>query len=268
MNFRLILVLFFLSVFGLPVFSLSIAAPQKIVSHSAWNFQAETDFLESFSSANVLLDGEKIVVWNPPSQPVIFNEQSVLKASSLDKKLFVSIAGVSIGNHTLTIQTLDSANAVLNSKDALVAAVEPLDSGVQADWQARLDALKTEVDSLKQQLESANAENDALQQSLSKLDSRLEAQKNALSNLSSLVELVRENQASSTRFSENADRQLQELQQKISDLQEQLNPGSGATGFAAAGSFSWSFATVLGILILVGIAGFTIYRYSKEKKLY
>lgn len=174
------------------------------------------------------------------------------------------------GSHTLVIQTLDSSSAVLNSKDALVLAVEPLDSGIQSDLQSRIDSLKSEIDSLEQQLDSANQQNSALQQSLSKQDSRLEEQSNALSNLAALVELVRKNQSNSTSFSQTADQQLQELQQRVSDLQKPVESGSDSsvTSFVTAGAFSWSVATIFGLLILVGIAGFTVYRHVQEKKIY
>ncbi|MBU0636461.1 hypothetical protein KKE06_05535 [Candidatus Micrarchaeota archaeon] len=283
MNTRILGSLGLFLLLGFSVSGFSIIAPEKVVAHASWDFRVEFDLLDSFYVTEVLLDGKSVLLLYSNYTVVLdpFNSQKVVSTTAFDKKLFVNMTGLNSGSHSLVIQTKDSGNQVLSSQNQTILVIEPLSTAFEGDILAQINALKTENDSLQEQLDQANQKILALEQELSNQNRKTNEQKTELKNLSALVDLLQQKQASSMEFDEGVSQQVQELESRLGipgrASDGQLDQGPSTQGVGAApltglvtqsGSFSWTTATILSLVILVVIIGYTVYRHTKEKKLY
>ncbi len=260
--------------FAFPVLAFSITAPQKVVSSSNWSFGVEFELADSFQLATVSLDGKKLLTLYSNYQTALdpFNGFQVLKTTSLDRKLFVSMAGLDAGEHTLMVETQNDSEAVLDSKTHTITAIDALPAGYKDEVQTQLDALKNQNDSLQQELETLQQANSAFEEKSSQQQQTIEQQKTALETLTQLSNWLQENQNSTTQFNQSAAQQMQGIETKLSSQEQALQSiaaDGSVTGLASQpGQFSWRLSTILGLLILIAIAGYTILQHVRERKLY
>jgi flagellar motor protein MotB len=262
-----------LAFFVVPVSAFTITAPEKVTAFSSWSLGIEFDLLDSFQSAVISLDGKKLATLYSNNQEVLdpFNGFRVIKATALDKKFFVSLSGMEPGTHSLLVETQNESGVVLASKTNTITAIDPLSAGYKEEAQVQLDTIKNQNDSLLQELEQLKQTNSALEQKIAQQQQAIEAQQKELDSLNDLSNWLQENQNSVTGFNASSAKQLQEMQNRLSELEQQLkNAGNGSvTGFALqTGTFSWSISTVLGILVLLAIVGYAVLQHVQEKKLY
>lgn len=266
-----------LVLFSNPVFAIALDVPQKTVAFAQWNFTTEFELFDSFDSARVLVDGQLVLSiasnFNYTLDP--FNGDQIVSVSNIanQKKFVVSLTGLSAGNHLVVVETRNSAGEVLASKTATVLMVEPLDSSFAQSTDAQLIAMQNQNSFLTQELQKVLEENGQLKEQLASQNESIAKQQSQIQNLSGLLEVLRQNQGSTTELSQSALTQVQGIQSKLDAHSEQLQSLSNQTGLVSGisgpqGQFAWSFPTILGILILLAILGFTVFRHVQEKKVY
>lgn len=265
-----------LSFFAVSAFAFSIVAPEKVVSSSNWGFGVEFELQDSFQLATVSLDGKKILTLssNFKAYEDPFNGEKIIRATgfAVERKLFVSMTGLDAGEHALTVETQNDSGVVLDTKTQAIAAIEALPIGYKGEVQTQLESLKNQNDSLQQQLESLQQSSSALEERIAQQQQTIEQQRTELDTLTRLAEWLQENQNSATQFNQSAAQQMQGIETKLSSQEQTLQSvvGEGSvTGLASQpGQFSWRLSTILGLLILVAIAGYAILQHVRERKLY
>ncbi len=262
--------------FAFPVLAFSITAPQQVVSSSNWSFGVEFELADSFQLATVSLDGKKILTMysNFRTFEDPFNGDKIIRATGFaaERKLFVSMVGLDTDEHTLTVETQNDSEAVLDSKTHTIAAIDALPVGYRDEVQTQLDALKNQNDSLQQELETLKQSNSSLEEKILQQQQTIEQQKTALETLTQLSNWLQENQNSTTQFNQSAAQQMQGIETKLSSQEQALQSiavDGSVTGLSSQpGQFSWRLSTILGLLILIAIAGYTILQHVRERKLY
>lgn len=273
MRFKPLIVLLLLF-FGVSGFAFSLSVPEKTPIGVAWNFEINTEPNESFYSIVASLDNAKVLTVYSNGQFVTdpFNGYLVIKVTPVGSRLFVAMGGLNAGNHSLTIETHNTSDEVLASKTVSFQTVQMLDSSFSDSMQAELNILKSQNDTLNQQLQEAKQATSALQEKLDAQGRIVETQKNRLQEVSELTDLLQKNQASVSSFNESAAQQLQQLSTRMDESEKLQSTGSnglsGLAGLGNPGTFGLTPAAILGILIVLVIGGFTIYRHIQEKKLY
>ncbi len=262
--------------FAFPAFAFSITAPAKAVSSSNWSFGVEFELADSFQLATVSLDGKKILTMSSNFRTFEdpFNGEKIIRATGFaaERKLFVSMAGLDTGEHTLTVETQNDSGVVLDTKTHTIAAIDALPAGYKDEVQTQLDALKNQNDSLQQQLDALQQANSSLEEKTVQQQQTIEQQRTELGTLTTLANWLQENQNSTTQFNESVAQQMQGIETKLSSREQALQSIAGdgsVTGLASQpGQFGWRLSTILGLLILVAIAGYAILQHVRERKLY
>lgn len=261
-----------LAFFAVPVSAFLIAAPEKTVASSNWSFVVEFELGDSFQSAVISLDDKRVLTMYSDYRNFIFDPSRIIKAdgSVLDRKLFVSAASLDAGDHSILVETFNDAGVVLASKTQPFSTIDPLSSVTGQGMNADLNALWSQNDSLAQQLQQVQQANSELEKKIADQKQQIEQQNTEIQKLSQLVDWLQQNQNSTTQFNESVSKQVQGFESRLSEQEQKLQSSQG--GFSLSGlatsRMGMPLATILGLLILVVIVGYTVFRHVREKKLY
>ncbi|MFH0955328.1 MAG: hypothetical protein V1777_04460 [Candidatus Micrarchaeota archaeon] len=239
--------------------AVTIQASDKIVTGSNWSFSVKLDSTDLYYTLNVLLDSQKIgslYSTNPPTfVPDPFNGSMINSSRFANQTLFVSLTGLSAGNHELRVETFNQENVSLQSQTKPFLAIEPVDTQIQTSMNQSVLTLQTQNTALVQSIEELKQTNAGLNNRLEQQNELLAEFQQKIKNLTSSLQSLQDNQSADKTVIQNLQTQLESVL-----AEQQSAKANTVTGFVGLRN-----ATLLGIGVLVVIAvGFFVYRQRKK----
>ncbi|MFH1239867.1 MAG: hypothetical protein V1672_01505 [Candidatus Diapherotrites archaeon] len=174
-------------------FAMNIEAPTEVPKNVNWILKAELDSENDYDTAEVFLDGDKVVTMYvlPDGSGLIdsFDESVVLKAFVQDEGnliLYVSFLGVSEGNHELKVRELDNGS-VFDEQTFEISTFDVLPESYRNEIQEKINNIDNfgnqmtdRISELDKIIESKNSEISTLQSRINELESRYNSEVSGL----------------------------------------------------------------------------------------
>ena len=283
---RIALVLVLLIAFAFSVQAVSLTAPQEIPASVNWSFTADFGSL-NFNEAKFLLDSRQLATVYVYNSELLVAQNSVdnslvLNISLSGTKAFVSMAGISEGEHSLKAEAYTN-NQVSDSGEVKIKFSNSLNEGYKTEVQQRLDSLQGSVNSfvvelnkLKAQIDETKTATSALQSAdsetgakITEMNSAMEKMDNEIKTL--IAEIASLNQEIALEKKERQKsileaiggmfaqkEQTQETKPVQAGATESNNAPEANAGFfaLAAGNIAWIFIAIIAVLAVVFLAKF------------
>lgn len=174
--------------------------PKEIPSNVNWSFFVAQNPTDSFDSADLYFDGEKIIAVYSNGQAIIdpFNGKFVLKAFTFDEEpgkatglhLYVSHFGLNEGTHTVKLET-KKGDEIVDITEGEIAVFDALQENYGIELDKQLDVLSNLSISLGENLQNLGLSIESARKNADEMNSALEQKINeSMENLANFQSVL------------------------------------------------------------------------------